>query len=277
MAAPQFVRRSYAGGVPQGTQLVAQIGSTDTTFAIANTTGWTEIDGSPLGTVGPFTVAIDLYTSSVEKILCSSVNLTTGLVTVYTSTGYTGRGYDNTTAQTHVPGSTSGVQPCWSATEADEANQAVVYGPGGGGAVIGLTGNPTCRLHQFAGESVATGLDIQIGNLTIDWEVGGMTTGTNSIIVPTTAKYQVNVSTGLVSSAAANFTLACLLYQNGSQVRLWNTYGTDIGGFTVGGSDLVSATAGDIFTWYIFQDSGSTLTTSGNGSQVYLSMFLASK
>ena len=125
MPAPSDVIRSYGGGAV-ASQLIESMGPTDTSFAINPTTGWTEADGNPLGTVGPFVVVIDRFTDTVEKILCSSINLVTGLVTVYTSSGYSGRGYDGSTPQAHVPGgSTSGVQTCWSSVEAVEANSVV--------------------------------------------------------------------------------------------------------------------------------------------------------
>jgi hypothetical protein len=121
-----FVLRSYGGGAVAA-QLVEAMGATDASFAITTTVGWTEADGNPLGTAGPFTVIIDRATDTVEKITCSTVNLTTGVVTV-DMTGGTGRGADGTTPQAHVPGgSTSGVQTCWSAVEAGEANEAVTY------------------------------------------------------------------------------------------------------------------------------------------------------
>ena len=127
MPAPQYVIRSYGGGADVA-QLAQNMGPSDTSFAIAPTTGWLEDDGSPLGTVGPFTVVVDRFTASVEKILCSAINLTSGVVTVYVDSedGWSGRGYDGTAPQAHVPGgSTSGVQTCWSSAEAKEANQAV--------------------------------------------------------------------------------------------------------------------------------------------------------
>jgi hypothetical protein len=141
MPAPQYVHRSYAGGAIAA-QLTEEMSSGATAFVIAPTTGWTEVDGgSPLGTQGPFTIAVDLYTPSVEKILCSSIDLTTGIVSVYVdpADGWSGRGYDGTAAQSHVPnGSTAGVQPTWSATEADEANQAVYDLLGAGGSSSGI-------------------------------------------------------------------------------------------------------------------------------------------
>ena len=152
MPAPQYVRRSYGGGAGVA-QLVNAIGAGDTTFTIAPVTGWVEEDGSsPLGTSGPFTVVIDRFTPQVEKICCSAINLSTGVVTVYTSgDGWTGRGYDGTEPQAHVPnGSTSGVQTCWSSLEADEANQCVydILGGGGGG---GGSGVPIGGIIPFGG------------------------------------------------------------------------------------------------------------------------------
>src|SRR3974390_2732568 len=99
MPAPQYVRRSYGGGADVAS-LVQSIGPTDIAFTIAPDTGWVEDDGSPLGTVGPFSVVIDRFTPGVEKILCSSIDLATGLVNVFVDPvdGWTGRGYDRSTA-----------------------------------------------------------------------------------------------------------------------------------------------------------------------------------
>ena len=191
MTAPKFVVRSY-GGSADVAQLVEEIGATDVSFTIAPDTGWTELDGSPLGTVGPFCVVIDRFTTSVEKILCSAINLTTGVVTVFTSSGYSGRGYDGTTAQAHVPnGSTSGVQTCWSASEAYEANQAVAYllGTAGGTPSLGevltwqspgqpgyasvgsLSGNPAARIHFASTQSIAPG-GSKLTSSTTDYTLG---------------------------------------------------------------------------------------------------------
>lgn len=135
MPQPEYVLRSYGGGAATA-QLTQEMGSTDTTFTITSTTGWTENGGTnPLGTVGPFTVVIDNGTASRESILCRSIDLTSGLVTVFVDTdGWSGRGYDSTSAVAHVPGGTSsGVMPAWSSLEAAEANQAVFDLLGAGG------------------------------------------------------------------------------------------------------------------------------------------------
>ncbi len=138
MPLPQYVIRDYAGGsVPA--QLQNEMGPSDTEFSITPTEGWVNAAAEALGTAGPFVVAVDRFTPSEEKILCSSIDLTTGVVQVYISggDGATGRGYDGSTAQSHVPGGSSeGVQTCWSAVEAAEANAAVfdVLGAGASGA-----------------------------------------------------------------------------------------------------------------------------------------------
>jgi hypothetical protein len=133
MAAPLYVVRSYGGGAVVA-QLTEEMSSGDLSFTIAPTTGWTEADSNPLGTAGPFTVVVDRFTASVEKILCSSINLVTGVVSVYNAGGFSGRGYDGTSPQAHVPGgSTAGVQTCWSSAEAFEANKAVAYMLGSAG------------------------------------------------------------------------------------------------------------------------------------------------
>ena len=131
MAVPgAYVIRSYGGGA-EPAQLVESIGTSDLSFAITTTAGWTEADGSPLGTVGPFCVIIDRFTSTVEKIICTAVNLTSGVVTVDAG----GRGADGTTPQGHVPdGSVSGVQTTWTSVEAAEANEgaAILKGTAAG-------------------------------------------------------------------------------------------------------------------------------------------------
>lgn len=136
MPQPEYVLRSYGGGAAVA-QLAQQMGSSDVTFTVTPTTGWTENGTSnPLGTVGPFTVVIDDGTPSRESILCQSIDLTSGLVSVYVdpTDGWSGRGYDSTSAVAHVPGGTSsGVMPAWSSLEAAEANQAVFDLLGAGG------------------------------------------------------------------------------------------------------------------------------------------------
>jgi microcystin-dependent protein len=156
MPAPQFVIRSYGGGADVG-QLVQEMNPGDLTFTIAPDTGWVEDNGAPLGTSGPFSTVVDRFTPSVEKILCSAINLTTGLVNVYVdpSDGWSGRGYDGTQPQGHVPGgSPAGVQTCWTSAEAKEANRAVFDVLGGGSS--GLVGVPIGTSIPFNGTGLTT-------------------------------------------------------------------------------------------------------------------------
>ena len=208
MPAPQYVRRSYGGGADVA-QLTESMGSSDQSFAINPTTGWLEDDGNPLGTVGPFTVVIDRFTASVEKILCSSVDLVTGVVEVYIdmADGWSGRGYDGTAPQAHVPGgSPSGVQTCWSAAEANEANQAVYDVLGGGSE--GLIGVPIGSSLPFNG----TPLTLPTNFLLEDGSAVSRTTYSacfTAIIIATTGTTTAAGATiSAVSSSVTPFILA---------------------------------------------------------------------
>jgi hypothetical protein len=176
MTAPQYVERSYAGAAAV-TSLGSSIGASDTSFSIASAVGW------PTGSSGPFVISVDKGLDTEEKILCASLSGTE--VEVYNAGGFSGRGYDGTTAQGH---STSGiVVPVWSATEAEEANQVVYYalGPGGGtpatndvwtwnedghpgwaapGSTAGL---PQGKMYGCAGQSIPP--DVAIPYTTLDF------------------------------------------------------------------------------------------------------------
>jgi hypothetical protein len=130
MAIPAYLRRSYGGGA-EPLLLAGDIGASDLTFTLANSdigtvASWLEEDGSALGTAGPFVVCFDRFTPTVEKVLCSSIDLGTGVVAVYDAGGNSGRGYDRTLAQAHVASLANPlVQHVASAVDLDEANQLV--------------------------------------------------------------------------------------------------------------------------------------------------------
>jgi hypothetical protein len=131
MSVPLYQLRDYSGDGQPGL-LVAEMGATDLSFNIGPTQAqtWLNGAGANLGTAGPFVLAMDAGTPTVEKILCSAVTPSTGLVTVWSSGGSNGRGYDGTTAQGHVAGTTLAalvgvVTLCWTAREAYEANELV--------------------------------------------------------------------------------------------------------------------------------------------------------
>ena len=249
MPEPQYVRRSYSGGSVVS-QLVQQMGSTDTSFTIAPVTGWVEEDGQPLGAVGPFTVVIDRFTPQVEKILCQSINLSTGLISVYVATdGWSGRGYDGTTAITHVPsGSTSGVQTCWSSKEADEANQAVFDLLGIGG--LSSLGVPIGVMVPFAGTPATLPPNYLVGDGTpilrstysalfaaITIPTIGTTTAGGTAITGVSAALIPYITTGhqitLINSGGAIYTVSSA---SGTTITLTSGVGITagaVGAFTV--------------------------------------------
>ena len=223
-----YILRSYGGGA-EPAQLTAPMQPTDMSFTIIPTTGWVQNNDSPLGTAGPFTVVIDRFTDTVEKITCTSVNLTTGVVTV------SERGADGTTPQVHYPnGSPSGVQTCMTSVEAQEFNEAVaaVFGTSGSAPSTGYIftwdelGAPAWEATAVS--AVAHGGLWSTSSATIPqttWTDIAMATGTTSggmiqsgdyLIVPSAGKYlvcgqaEISVSTGatgfqagLYSSVAA--------------------------------------------------------------------------
>lgn len=103
-----FARLEHQGGAV-ATTLSAGIASGDSSLTLVASTNW------PTGSVGPFYLVIDPGTSAEEKILAtarSSLSLT-GLT----------RGVDGTSAAAHSAGAV--IQHIFTATEADEANNAV--------------------------------------------------------------------------------------------------------------------------------------------------------
>ena len=107
--------RSYSGKA-QATTLSVSMSGVDSSFTLTDVSTWLEAPtyANELGTSGTFVVSIGYGSSTEEKILCSAVDLGTGIVTVAT------RGYDGSTVQTHAPGDI--VMPVFSAQEALEAN-----------------------------------------------------------------------------------------------------------------------------------------------------------
>ena len=130
----QSTIRSYGGACPPS-NLVATLASSYTagqTFALSSTAGWYEVSSTgqatsnPLGTSGPFVVTLDFSTATEEKVLCSAVNVSTGVVTVWTDGSNNGRGYDGTTISAHATSSTLNCFPVASAVENLQLNSGVV-------------------------------------------------------------------------------------------------------------------------------------------------------
>lgn len=284
MALPQYIARDYSGGVVEGVQLTAAIGPSDTTCTIANTTGWVNAANNPLGTIGPFSIVVDLNTPTAEKILCQSVNLTSGLVTFWPG----GRGYDQTTAKAHVPGGSEvGVVPCWTAVEAAEANAASVYGPGGGGAIVGLTGNPSGLAYPTTVTSITNEGIVPIQHLStggLGYLKGGMTlnTGSNTLDLPVSGIYQLTAQISWSNNNTASYE-TFILY-NGTQYP-----GTFAGGWFTGNPQAVvranvlteqriEANAGDAIGFGAYQTTGGTISyDSGTLANTFLAVELISK
>jgi hypothetical protein len=113
-----YARRSFAGGAIS-TTIPTGMGSADTSFTIAASTGWSFAND--------FFVVVDRGLSSEEKIECTGI---AGLVVSVAT-----RGADGTSAQAHVAGCT--VQVCHVAQDDDEANQVVAAVLGQSGAAKG--------------------------------------------------------------------------------------------------------------------------------------------
>ena len=101
--------RSYGGSVPPAyiTSDIPAYYTTGQTITISNAAGWYEIDDTghetidPLGTSGPFIVAVNMGQINEEKILCSDINIADSVITVWTDGTLNGRGYDGTIISTH--------------------------------------------------------------------------------------------------------------------------------------------------------------------------------
>jgi hypothetical protein len=114
-------------GKAQATYLATAITDLNaTSFTVASASTWTETVpvggpnyGQPLGTSGPFVLTLDYGLSTEEKVLCTAVNTSTGLVTGVT------RAYDGTTAQTHAAAAANPVIHTYSADTPYQANLGV--------------------------------------------------------------------------------------------------------------------------------------------------------
>ena len=85
----------------------------ETTFTIADASTWKEVGtngqntSNALGTSGYFVVVVDFGLSTEEHILCSGVNTSTGVITIWTDGTRNGRGWDGTPISAHSAGSSS--------------------------------------------------------------------------------------------------------------------------------------------------------------------------
>ena len=139
-----YTRKDYTGGAAQ-TTIVGDLTSGSLSISIASATGW------PTGSNGPFTVVIDAGTASEEKVLVTSRSST--VLTVASSGD---RGYDGTTATSHLSGAT--IDHCLAAKDLDEANYAVSQTVGkvttAGDLLVGTAANTLARTAKGSNSTV---------------------------------------------------------------------------------------------------------------------------
>ena len=163
--------RSYSGKA-RATTLLAAINEAVTSFTVTDASTWLEGPGYtlPLGHSGYFVVSIDYGTSTEEKVLCSAVNTSTGVVTVVT------RGYDGLQPASTGPGNAHAlgatVVPVFSAAEAIEANYAVNETVGNvalaGDMLVAAGANNLTRLAAGSSGSV-----LQVSSGVVGWSAAG--------------------------------------------------------------------------------------------------------
>ena len=163
--------RSYSGRA-RATTLLAAINEVVTSFTVTDASTWLEGPGYtlPLGHSGYFVVSIDYGTSTEEKVLCSAVNTSTGVVTVVT------RGYDGLKPASTGPGNAHAlgatVVPVFSAAEAIEANYAVNETVGtvttAGDMLVAAGANNLTRLAAGSSGSV-----LQVSSGVVGWSAAG--------------------------------------------------------------------------------------------------------
>ena len=195
----QSTIRSYGGACPPS-NLVATLASSYTagqTFALGSTAGWYEVSSTgqatsnPLGTSGPFVVTLDFSTAIEEKVLCSAVNVSTGLVTVWTDGSNNGRGYDGTTISAHATSSTLNCFPVASAVENLQLNS---------GVVSALTNSSTALSTANSAQTTA--------NTALANASTAQTTANTAVTNAATAQSTANAKVASVTAADGTITVA---------------------------------------------------------------------
>jgi hypothetical protein len=131
--------RSYGGAVPP-TYITTDVPNSyivNQSITVASLAGWYEISATgqtttnPLGTSGPFVIILNPGEINEEHILCSSLNMSTSTIAVWTDGTNNGRGYDGNIISAHyhqtTQNKTNDVFHGASATESLQFNEGVIY------------------------------------------------------------------------------------------------------------------------------------------------------
>lgn len=212
----------------------------------------------PTGSGGPFVLKIDGGTASEEKILCSALSGTT--VTVATG----GRGWDNTAAASHGSGQNN-VEHCFTAAEADDANDHVytttrddhVQYLRADGTRSGAAQTFTGAVTVNSGGVAVTGNSTFANNVTVS---GNLNAGSSPAVCYLDGSHQYRLqagSTGIVTNGSGQATIT---FPNafGTIVAVMASATTGNGGFAT--TVVISQTASS-FVVECLSTSGALMTS----------------
>jgi hypothetical protein len=159
--------------------------------------------------------------------------------------------------------------------EAAEANAAVVYGPGGGAAVIGLTGNPAGRMYLTTTTGgLAAGSAYQMTPVTQDFLKGGVTLSAGAaLVVPTAGEYLIAAQVFVNASGVGQYEIQ--VFKNGVLFDTATVDSTGVTSVTPAYAQIRTLAANDAISFYagIYGSNA----TSVKGSNTALSIALMSK
>lgn len=250
-----YTRKDYSG-TRASTTLSAGIDASVTSISITSSTGW------PAGTNGSFYAVIDPDTASEEKVLITSRTGTT-LNTVT-------RGVDGSSAAAHSSGAT--LYPCFSATDADEANYwvAELHGaaPGTGRLLVtngadSLTGLAASTAGKIPVSDGTTFAQVAVSGDATLASSGALTIANNAVTnAKAAAMTRGTIKVGNASGAASDLALGTSGYYLKSD-------GTDAVWASVATSDWTTVTKGgdeSVSSSTTLQNDNELLFTATNGT-----------